>query len=160
MQMPPPPSAKRAPTLYLIIVIKLLKGLLLLLLAVGVYMLRNKDLSDVFDRSLRFIHLDPERKFFVSIGEQLDTITPQNVKAVALWTLLYGVLLLTEAVGLAVRARWAVWLAIGQSAFFIPIELYKYFQTGSLLILALLLLNVVIMWYLLINRHRLFGTRL
>jgi uncharacterized membrane protein (DUF2068 family) len=151
---------QRAPTLYAIIVVKVLKGLLLLLLAVGVYMLRNRDLSDVFDRSLRFIHVDPERKIFVSFGETLGEITPQNVTAVAFWTLLYGFVLLAEGVGLAIRARWAVWLAIGQSAFFIPIEYYKYAQNGSLYLLALLVLNIVIMWYLLLNRHRLFGTRL
>ena len=155
-----PVKKQRAPALYAIIAVKLLKGSLLLLMAVGVFMLRDKDLSDVFDRSLRFMHLDPERKFFVAIGEKLDTITPSNVKAVALWTFLYGILLLVEGVGLAIRARWAVWLAIGQSAFFIPIELYEYFRHRSLAVLALLLLNVIIMWYLFKNRHRLFGTRL
>lgn len=151
-----PPVKKRAPTLYVIIGIKLLKGLLLLLLAVGVYMLRNKDLSDIFDSSLRFIHLDPERKFFSSIDVWLDTVTPANVKVVASGTFLYGVLLLVEGIGLACRARWAVWLVIGQSAFFIPVEIYEYVRHGSLAVLVLLLINVFIMWYLFQNRKRLF----
>jgi len=151
-----PPVKKRAPTLYVIIGIKLLKGLLLLLLAVGVYMLRNKDLSDIFDSSLRFIHLDPERKFFSSIDDWLDTVTPANVKVVASGTFFYGVLLLVEGIGLACRARWAVWLVIGQSAFFIPVEIYEYVRHGSLAVLVLLLINVFIMWYLFQNRKRLF----
>jgi uncharacterized membrane protein (DUF2068 family) len=151
-----PPVKKRAPTLYVIIGIKLLKGLLLLLLAVGVYMLRNKDLSDIFDSSLRFIHLDPERKFFSSIDDWLDTVTSANVKVVASGTFLYGVLLLVEGIGLACRARWAVWLVIGQSAFFIPVEIYEYVRHGSLAVLVLLLINVFIMWYLFQNRKRLF----
>jgi uncharacterized membrane protein (DUF2068 family) len=151
-----PPVKKRAPTLYIIIGIKLLKGLLLLLLAVGVYMLRNKDLSDMFDSSLRFIHLDPERKFFSSIDDWLDTVTSANVKVVASGTFLYGVLLLVEGIGLACRARWAVWLVIGQSAFFIPVEIYEYVRHGSLAVLVLLLINVFIMWYLFQNRKRLF----
>lgn len=151
-----PPVKKRAPTLYIIIGIKLLKGLLLLLLAVGVYMLRNKDLSDIFDSSLRFIHLDPERNFFSSIDDWLDTVTPANVKVVASGTFFYGVLLLVEGIGLACRARWAVWLVIGQSAFFIPVEIYEYVRHGSLAVLVLLLINVFIMWYLFQNRKRLF----
>lgn len=151
-----PPVKKRAPTLYVIIGIKLLKGLLLLLLAVGVYMLRNKDLSDIFDSSLRFIHLDPKRNFFSSIDVWLDTVTPSNVKVVASGTFLYGVLLLVEGIGLACRARWAVWLVIGQSAFFIPVEIYEYVRHGSLAVLVLLLINVFIMWYLFQNRKRLF----
>ena len=150
------PVKKRAPTLYVIIGIKLLKGLLLLLLAVGVYMLRNKDLSDIFDSSLRFIHLDPERKFFSSIDDWLDTVTSANVKVVASGTFFYGVLLLVEGIGLACRARWAVWLVIGQSAFFIPVEIYEYVRHGSLAVLVLLLINVFIMWYLFQNRKRLF----
>jgi uncharacterized membrane protein (DUF2068 family) len=153
-------TRQRAPALYLIIAAKLLKGLLLLLLAVGVYMLRDKNLSNVFDSSLRFIHIDPERRFFVSIGEALGGISPQHVKAVAVWTSLYGLLLVAESVGLAIRARWAVWLAIGQSAFFIPIEYYKYFQNGSMYLLVLLAFNIAILWYLMVNRHRLFRTRL
>jgi len=43
---------------------KLIKGIALLLLALGVLSLANKDLSDVFDQFLRWVHLDPERSFF------------------------------------------------------------------------------------------------
>lgn len=154
-----PVPKQRAPTLYLIIVIKLVKGILLLLLAVGVYMLRNKDLQEVFEHSLRVIHIDPERKFFSAIGDKLDNITAANVKWVALVTSLYGLLLLVEGIGLAFHARWAVWLAIGQSAFFIPIELIEYFRRGSPAVLALLAINVFIMWYLFKNRKRLFPMR-
>jgi uncharacterized membrane protein (DUF2068 family) len=151
---------QRAPALYAIIAVKLLKGLLLLLLAVGVYMLRDRNLSDLFNSSLRFVHIDPEKGFFVAIGERLGDVTPRNVTVVAVWTSLYGLLLLAESIGLAFRTRWSVWLAIGQSAFFIPIEYFKYYMNGSVYLLALLVLNIIIMWYLLANRHRLFGTRL
>ena len=58
------PVKKRAPTLYLIVAIKLTKGIALLLLALGVFSLANKDLADLFDQFLRWVHLDPERKFF------------------------------------------------------------------------------------------------
>jgi len=158
-----PPVKKRAPTLYVIIGIKLLKGLLLLLLAVGVYMLRNKDLSDIFDSSLRFIHLDPERNFFSSIDDWLDTVTPANVKVVASGTFLYGVLLLVEGIGLACRARWAVWLVIGQSVFFVPIEIYELTHRHGLwpvlVVLVVMAINILIVWYLLKNWRRLFPPR-
>src|SRR3954468_19289953 len=116
---------KRAPTLYFIIVIKLLKGSLALLLAFGVYKLAGRDISGMFDQALRVIHLDPENRFLSDIGEKLDTITPANVKWVATGTFLYSLFSLVEGVGLIFRARWAVWLAIGESAFFIPIEIFE-----------------------------------
>ena len=40
-------------------------------------------------------------------------------------TLLYGLFLLVGGTGLALRAKWAIWLAIGESAFFIPIEIFE-----------------------------------
>jgi uncharacterized membrane protein (DUF2068 family) len=165
-------TKKSAPTLYFIVAIKLVKGAVLLLLALGVFTLANKDLSDVFDQFLRWVHLDPERSFFQGIGDWLDTITPTNVRLVASGTFLCGLYLIILGLGLAFRAKWAIWLAIGESAFFIPIEvfevvrhhnrgtagqprpeLFRHPQIGLLIVLAL---NVMIVWYLYKNRQRLF----
>jgi hypothetical protein len=66
-QTPTTPK-ERAPMLYFIVAIKLIKGGALLLLALGVLSLANKDLSDVFDQFLRWVHLDPERSFFAGTG--------------------------------------------------------------------------------------------
>jgi uncharacterized membrane protein (DUF2068 family) len=154
------PRPKRAPTLYLIITIKAMKGVGLLLLALGFYKLRNENLPEVFDNFLRWLHLDPERKFFATIGDRLENVTPQNVRTATWGTLAYGVLLLTEAVGLAFRAGWAVWLAVGQSAFFIPIEIRELIihpnaSKTFFSVVLLLCLNILIVWYLYVNRHRL-----
>ena len=111
--------------LYFIVAIKMIKGIALLLLALGVFSLANKDLSDVFDQFLRWVHLDPERSFFQGIGDWLDTITPANVRVVASGTFLCGLFLIVLGLGLAFRAKWAIWLAIGESAFFIPIEIFE-----------------------------------
>ena len=124
-KLPAAPEKKRAPTLYFIVAIKLMKGVLLLLLALGVFSLANKNLPDLFNQFLRWVHLDPERSFFTGIGDWLDTVTPTNVRVVASGTLLYGLFLLVGGSGLAFRAKWAIWLAIGESAFFIPIEIFE-----------------------------------
>jgi uncharacterized membrane protein (DUF2068 family) len=153
---------KRAPTLYFIAAIKLIKGAALLLLALGVLTLANKDLSDVFDQFLRWVHLDPERTFFARIGDWLDTITPANVREVASGTFLCGLFLAVEGIGLSFRAKWAIWLAIGESAFFIPIEIFELISHPhaphrySVGMLIVLILNVAVVWYLYKNRVRLF----
>ena len=170
-QTPTTPK-KRAPMLYFIVAIKLIKGAALVLLALGVFTLANKDLSDVFDQFLRWVHLDPERSFFQGIGDWLDTITPANVREVASGTFLCGLFLIVLGLGLAFRAKWAIWLAIGESAFFIPIEIFELVrhrrpealgqlrpelfphpQIGLAIVLAL---NVAIVWYLFANRSWLF----
>jgi uncharacterized membrane protein (DUF2068 family) len=163
-------KAPKAPTLYFIVAIKVIKGILLLLVAVGVYALADKDLPDLFDRFLRFVHLDPEGRFFAALGDQLSTITPANVKKAALVPFLYGLFLLVGGTGLALRAKWAIWLAIGESAFFIPIEIFELirkhipnpeghqpmFAHPKIGLSIVLAINVLIVWYLYRNRFRLF----
>lgn len=153
---------KRAPTLYFIAAIKLIKGVALLLLALGVLTMANKDLSDVFDQFLRWVHLDPERTFFARIGDWLDTVTPANVRVVASGTSLCGLFLVVEGIGLSFRAKWAIWLAIGESAFFIPIEIFELISRPNaphryfIGLLIVLIINIAVVWYLYQNRERLF----
>jgi uncharacterized membrane protein (DUF2068 family) len=166
------PKKKPAPTLYFIAAIKLAKGVALLLAAAGIFSLVGKDLSDEFDQFIRWIHLDPEHRFFSNIGDWLDTVTPANLRNLANVTLLYGLFLLVGGTGLALRAKWAIWLAIGESAFFIPIEIFELlrrrlpnlsdqprpelFHHPKIGLLIVLALNILIVWYLLANRKRLF----
>jgi uncharacterized membrane protein (DUF2068 family) len=162
---------KRAPTLYIIVIGKLVEGILLLLAAGSIYLLAQKNLPDLFDQFIRWIHLDPEGRFFNAISDQLDTVTPRNVHMVASWLFLYGVFKTIGGLGLAFRLPWAVWLAIGESAFFIPIEIFELirphgpeseshphamFEHPKLGISIVLAINVLIVWYLFRNRHRLF----
>ena len=72
---------------------------------------------------------------------------------------------LVEAFGLMFRVSWACWLAIGESAFFIPIEIYELLHRHSqepghsghpITLFIILLANILIVWYLFQNRARLF----
>jgi uncharacterized membrane protein (DUF2068 family) len=147
---------KPAPTLYFIIAIKLVKGVLLLLLAVGVYTLADDDLVQDYRTFLGWIHVDPERQFFSDLTAKIRTITPANVLWVASGTAFYSLFSLVEGVGLAFRIFWAGYLAIGESAFFVPIEVYELLHRFSVAVVVILVLNVIIVWYLFANRHRLF----
>jgi uncharacterized membrane protein (DUF2068 family) len=147
---------KRAPTLYVIIAIKLLKGVLLLLLALGVYSLSDNNLPAQFRGLLQFLHIDPEKKFFSDLENKIALVTPAKVILLAGGAFFYSLFSLVEGVGLIFRVSWAGWLAIGESAFFVPIEIYELVHRPSLAVFAILALNVFIVWYLFQNRHRLF----
>jgi uncharacterized membrane protein (DUF2068 family) len=149
-------TKKRAPTLYIIITMKLAKGLLLVLLGVGVYHLSDNNLPDEFRQTLEFFHLDPEKAFFTELANKIGQITPANVKTIARGTVLYSLFSLVEGTGLLFRVPWAGWLAIGESLFFIPIEIRELLKKPSVSILVILGLNVLIVWYLFQNRDRLF----
>jgi uncharacterized membrane protein (DUF2068 family) len=147
---------KRAPALLAIITLKSVKAVLLLSLAVGFFSLIGQDLHRQFDDMLRYIHVDPERHFFADLGLQLQKITPTNLRWAASGSLLYSLLLIVESAGLISRSWWSVWLAIGETAFFIPIEVFDLADHFSWIVTIILVLNIFIVTYLVRNRDRLF----
>jgi uncharacterized membrane protein (DUF2068 family) len=149
-------STQRAPTLYAIITIKLAKGLLLLVMAWFAYTLADHDLPEEFRHLLQILRLDPEKKFFSDAAVQIGKITRTNILWVAVGTFVYSLFSWVEGIGLIFRVSWAGWLAIGESAFFIPIEVYDLLKGFSWTVIVILGLNIMIVWYLLQNRRRLF----
>ena len=147
---------KRAPTLYGIVAFKLIRGVLLLMLAMQVYTLVGEELRPHFDGAVTRLKLDPETEFFDRVGDRIDAVTPGNVGWAATGALLYGVLSLAEGCGLALRTRWAGLLVVAESGFFVPLETYALIKNPSLTIVAVLILNVAILVYLHRNRERLF----
>ena len=158
---------KRAPTLYFIVGVKLLKGVGALLLAVGAFRLEDNNLPEDFRKLLEFLHIDPEKKFFLEIADRVGEITADNLKWVSKVSIVYGLFMLLQAVGLACRVSWAVWLVILESAFFIPIEVFELVRHHvpnpehphllahpKIGVAVVLLVNVAIVWYLYQNRNR------
>lgn len=148
--------SKIAPTLYGIIAFKLIRGALLLMIAMQVYALVGEELRPHFDEAVKRLRLDPETEFFERLGDRIDAITPVNVGWAATGALLYGLLSVTEGVGLAFRTRWAGLMVVVESGFFVPLETYSLIKHPTPTILAVLLLNVAIVVYLHRNRKRLF----
>ena len=147
---------KRAPTLYVIITVKLLKGALFVALAVTAYTLSDNDLPYELHRVLHFLRLNPERRFWADLAVLAGRLSERQVLWTAAGTLVYSLFSLVEGVGLMFRVSWAGWLAIGESAFFIPIEVLELMHNFSFYVLGILGLNILIVWYLLRNRQRLF----
>src|SRR4030095_8630929 len=147
---------QRAPTLNAIIAIKLLKWFLFLSLAIVAYALSDNDLPIEYRQLLHWLRFNPERKFFSDLAVQVGKLTEVNVLWVAAGTLVYSLFSLIEGVGLIFRVSWAGWLAISESAFFIPIEVYELVHHFSTAVFVILVINIVIVWYLFQNRGRLF----
>jgi uncharacterized membrane protein (DUF2068 family) len=148
---------KRAPTLYVIIGIKLLKGVLFVTLAITAWALSDNDLPFELHRVLHFLRLNPERRFWADLAVSIGKLTEANLLWTAAGTLVYSLFSWVEGIGLMFRISWAGWLSIGESAFFIPIEIYELVHKRfSWLVFGILALNVMIVWYLYQNRERLF----
>ena len=164
----PETRPKRAPTLYFIVAVKAVKGVAALLLALGAYSLTDNNLPEDFRSLLEFFHIDPEKRFFLELAQRVGEITPANLEWLAVGSVIYGLFMLLQATGLVLRVSWIVWLVIGESAFFIPIEIFElvrkhvpnaenhphYFSHQKIGIAILLVVNVAIVWYLFENRSR------
>jgi uncharacterized membrane protein (DUF2068 family) len=159
------PLKKRAPTFYAIIALKLFKFALFVTIAITLYSLSDNDLPAEYKRLLHHLPFNPERRFWTDIAQRLAQLTETNLLWAAAGTLFYSLFSLVEGVGLIFRVSWAGWMAIGESAFFIPIEFYELLhfkpqepgrQGHPVTLLIILGLNILIVWYLLQNRHRLF----
>jgi uncharacterized membrane protein (DUF2068 family) len=155
---------KRAPTLYAIIAIKLLKGVLFVTVAIIAYTLSDNDLPAELRNVLHHLRVNPERKFWADAARRVGEVTQTAMIRAAVGTLIYSMFSLVEGIGLIFRVSWAGWLAIGESAFFIPIEIYELVHNDPtstrpghpVVVTVILALNIFIVWYLLRNRHRLF----
>jgi len=158
---------QRAPTLYIIIVMKLLKGALFVGLAICLYALSDNDLPAEYQKWLHFLRLNPERRFWTDLAVQVGSLTEANVIWAAVGTLIYSLFAWVEGIGMILRAGWAGWLAIGESAFFIPIEIFELVRRRPpselpphphhpIIVFVILVVNIFLVWYLFVNRNRLF----
>src|SRR5205814_5056861 len=120
------------------------------------YTLSDNDLPAEYQNFLHQLRFNPERKFWADLARQIGLLTEVKILWAAAGTLVYSLFSLVEAVGLMFRVSWAGWLAIGESAFFIPIELYELSHKFSVMVFVILMLNVIMVSYLFENRHRLF----
>jgi uncharacterized membrane protein (DUF2068 family) len=156
---------KRAPTLYAIILFKIMKGILFFGFGIALYCQANHNLpkewedflnqpfvGHVFER----LRIHPENKFFQHIAQQIENVTVSQVHVWALGTMLFSLFPLVEGIGMLYRAGWAGWLAIGESAFFVPIELYELAKRFSHYMLLVMICNILIVWYLYAYRETLF----
>jgi uncharacterized membrane protein (DUF2068 family) len=152
---------KRAPTLYAIIVFKVGKGFLFFLLGVFLYFQADRDLPQEYADLLKKpifqeLRIHPENKLVQHIADKIADLTETKIKLTGIGTALWALFPLTEGIGLIFRASWAGWLAIGESAFFVPIELYELARRFSWFVVAFTIANIIVVWYLYANREQLF----
>jgi uncharacterized membrane protein (DUF2068 family) len=150
---------KRAPTLYVIIAMKLLKGLLFVGLASTAYVLSDNDLPAEYQHWLHWLRLNPERKFWNDVAVQVGFLTETRMVHFAIGTLIYSLFAFVEGIGLMFRVPWAGWMSIGESAFFVPIEVFELVKHFTWTVFIIMIFNVFMVWYLYRYRDRLFRHR-
>jgi uncharacterized membrane protein (DUF2068 family) len=122
----------------------------LLLLAAGIYLLfhLSTDFGQLAERIIRSIDIDPRQHFFRRIVTRLHRLRAHQLRIVGIAALGYGLLELTEGVGLWLDQLWAEYLTVIATSLLIPFELYELALRPSLWKAGGILVNVLIVSYL------------
>ena len=134
--------------LRLIALFKLLKGLLLAAAGLGALRLLHADVAALVTRWADRLNIDPQNRYLGDVLGRLMLVDAHALIVVATGSFAYAALLLTEGVGLWLKRRWAEYFTIVVTGSFIPLELYELARRSTLIRLAALGLNVLIVWYL------------
>ena len=151
-----PRAAQRrdsANTILLIGLFKLLKGVLLVLVAIGALRLVHKDVSAVLMHWIDILRVDPDNRFIHRLIIRSFGVSARQLRELSAGTFFYASILLTEGIGLLMRRRWAEYFTVISTGVFIPLEVYEIFHHFRWVKVGVLAINVAIVWYL-INRIR------
>ncbi|MGH3509854.1 MAG: DUF2127 domain-containing protein [Nocardioidaceae bacterium] len=160
-------ALRDATILRLLAVERLVRGLLLVLLAYGIYRFNGaRDALDrVFQRDLP-IFADAARQVGVNLQDSgpvrlIDkALHAQHatLELVTVGVLAYGALELVEGVGLWLLRRWGEYVAVVGTGVFVPLEIYELLERITWVRLLAFAVNVFAIIYLLWTK-RLFGLR-
>ena len=134
--------------LRLIAVFKFFKAATLIALSAGAFKLLHKDVGDVAEHWVEILKFDPGNRFVEAALEKASMISPGQIKKLGLVGLLYAALFLAEGTGLWLQKRWGEWLTVIITGSLVPVEIYEIFRHPSVVKVAVLVVNVGIVFYL------------
>jgi uncharacterized membrane protein (DUF2068 family) len=140
--------------LKIIALFKLTKGLLLVAVGIGAIKLLHKDVADIAAGWIATIRIDPDNRLIHGLITKLGLMNDHKLEELSFGSFFYAALLLTEGVGLWMKKRWAEYFTIITTCSFIPLELYEIAKRVTVTRIALLLLNLAIVWYLFVQLRK------
>jgi uncharacterized membrane protein (DUF2068 family) len=141
--------------LRLIAVFKLLKAALLIVVGIGVLKYVHKDLSCALEHWITVFGLNPGNRLLDRALEKAANLTPHKIKLVGVGSFIYAGLFLVEGTGLWLAKRWGEWVTIIITSSLVPVEIYECYHHLTAIKVAVLLLNIAIVFYLIhrIRKH-------
>lgn len=143
------------------------RGLLILLLGVGVLQFKSSQVSlrTVFDRDLAAakpllnqLGINATDSGLIHSVENALNAKGTTLDLVAAFLICYGALQLVEGTGLWLLKRWGEYFAVVATALFLPLEIYELTEKITVLRIGAFVINVAAVLYLLLAK-RLFGLR-
>ena len=145
----------------LIILERAIRGSLVFILGIAL-LTRSGSVVSLVRQWVAELDVNPERRLIPrilsTVLRPIGGFTSRTVLLIGIGALLFGLLELTEAVGLARRRRWAEYLTVIAGCIGIPLEVSEVLSRQTPVRISILLINVAIVIYLAWQKH-LFGLR-
>jgi uncharacterized membrane protein (DUF2068 family) len=139
--------------------IEIVKGTVVLLLALGLLTLLHKDVEDAAETLLDNLHIGPDRHISRVLMEAASGMTDRRIWAISGAALAYTTVRYIEGWGLWHRRVWAEWFALLSGALYLPIEILKMVEKPTWFRTLVFVTNLIIVLYMLYVRvadqHRL-----
>ena len=145
----------------LIIIERAVRGSLVLILGIAL-LTRSQQIGRILRQWVLELGINPERRLIpraiVTVLRPFVSLSTRTVLIIGLSAVLFALLELTEAVGLARRRRWAEYLTAIAGCIGIPFEIGEVLNRQTPIRIGFLVANVAIVIYLAWQKH-LFGLR-
>jgi uncharacterized membrane protein (DUF2068 family) len=133
---------------WLIGVFKLVKALLLIAVGIGALRFLHRDLAATVLHWADVLRVDQDNRYVHGILIRIFRVTPQQLRELSVGTFVYAGLFATEGMGLLLRKSWAEYFVTITTGLLIPLEVYELVRRFTLVKLAVVAVNVLIVWYL------------
>lgn len=133
------------PAVQAVAMVEAAKGLLALVAASGLELLGPAPLRRGVDLLIARFQLDPEQGAMAWLGR---AINPDSVHIAAAIALVYGAMRVAESWGLWRAKAWASWLGCIGAALYLPFDLYALIVQPVWLSVAVLGINLLVVWVL------------
>jgi len=132
----------------IIAIFKLVKAALLILVASGALSLLDNRIRNAMEFRIAQLTADSHYRYLNKVAGFFGLDTLKHVEVVVLGSLFYAALFATEGIGLLMQKRWAEYFTAIVTASFIPLEVYELVRHSSLVKMALITINAIVVVYL------------
>jgi len=132
----------------LISIEKTVKAIILIIVGLQLLTLFNHDVHAWAADFVTRHGIDIGNRFVHAALERLVGITNGQIVTFSVVAFLYSIVLLVEASGLWLQKRWAEYLTVISTSLLLPLEIYEIFERFTWVRIAILAINIFIVWYL------------
>ena len=145
-------TSKNIVALRTVAVFEAAKGLLVLLLGLGLLRLVHKNLDEFAEQLIRFLHASPGGRLSNLFVTAAGHTTDKSLWALAAAAAVYALVRFAEAYGLWYAREWAQWFALLSGSMYLPWEMYSLMRHPHPIKWVILTANIAIVLYMLVLR--------